>query len=493
MPLRPRPPLLRFVGSAGGAAVGVLVVGALLFAAGPRGASPVPAGACGVTGAPGTPRVDDPYLPALGNGGYDVRSYRIDNTVDTAGARLVRGTSTIAATATQDLSAFSLDLALVPDAVRVDGRPARFRRVGAKLSITPRCAVREGAPFTVVVGYHSGPRPRGWFHATDEILVSGEPDASRWWFPVNATLRDSALYDVTLRVPRGRQGISVGRLIDTREQGGLRVWRWRTDEPLGPYQAFMAAGRFEMASQRVGGVDFTYAVSRALPARSRRINMRLLQLTPGILALQATEYGRYPFSAGGGLVTATFDTEDWAMENQTRPTYPAMADDAAARRLMVHELAHQWMGDLVRLDQWSDIVDNEGMARWAEMLWTERHGGPSAARQMATMWTAHGPDDPFWGLRLDDPGKGRLFDPAVYDRGGMMQQALRNRIGDAAYRRLLRAWVERFTGRTARVDDFEALAAQVSGQDLSGFFTAWLRTPARPAWTPENGFPESRP
>ena len=35
--------------------------------------------------------------------------------------------------------------------------------------------------------------------------------------------------------------------------------------------------------------------------------------------------------------------------------------------------------------------------------------------------------------------------------------------------------------------EFEATAARVSGQDLAAFFTAWLRTPARPAATADNG------
>ena len=35
--------------------------------------------------------------------------------------------------------------------------------------------------------------------------------------------------------------------------------------------------------------------------------------------------------------------------------------------------------------------------------------------------------------------------------------------------------------------DFEALAASTSGQDLTSFFTAWLRTPGKPARTADNG------
>ena len=70
----------------------------------------------------------------------------------------------------------------------------------------------------------------------------------------------------------------------------------------------------------------------------------------------------------------------------------------------------------------------------------------------------------------------------------MALQALRHRIGDTRFRTLLRTWVQQHadTG-TGTVEEFEALAEQVGGQDLHGFFTAWLDTAARPAATAANG------
>jgi aminopeptidase N len=80
-----------------------------------------------------------------------------------------------------------------------------------------------------------------------------------------------------------------------------------------------------------------------------------------------------------------------------------------------------------------------------------------------------------------------VFDPAVYDRGAMTLQALRNRVGDETFWRIIRTWLAEQGGGNAGSAEFEATAARVSGQDLTGFFTAWLRTPARPAATADNG------
>jgi aminopeptidase N len=92
-----------------------------------------------------------------------------------------------------------------------------------------------------------------------------------------------------------------------------------------------------------------------------------------------------------------------------------------------------------------------------------------------------------WNLSIDDPGPARLFDPAVYARGAMAVQALRHRIGDAAFWTLLRSWVSERRYGNGSVADFEALSAAVSGQDLASFFHAWLHEPVRPARTAENG------
>ena len=81
-----------------------------------------------------------------------------------------------------------------------------------------------------------------------------------------------------------------------------------------------------------------------------------------------------------------------------------------------------------------------------------------------------------------------MFDGAVYLRGGMALQALRNRIGEDAFWTLLRTWASTRAGGNGSVRDFVALAETVSGQDLGSFFDTWLHSTARPTKTAANGF-----
>ncbi|QBR94105.1 M1 family aminopeptidase [Nocardioides euryhalodurans] len=225
-------------------------------------------------------------------------------------------------------------------------------------------------------------------------------------------------------------------------------------------------------------------VSQQLGPTAARASMRMLRQSPAIVEGLAEDLGRYPFSAAGGLVTGL--PVYFALENQTMPTYFAVRRGRHVP-LVVHEQAHQWFGDSVAIERWRDIWLNEGAATFMEHRWTETHGGPDAAQWLQDEYDARGPGSRFWQMRIADPGHDGIFATPVYLRGGMAFQALRNRIGEDDFWLLLQTWLREHEGGNAATEDFEALAAEVSGESLDGFFDAWLHTGERPARTADNG------
>ena len=155
---------------------------------------------------------------------------------------------------------------------------------------------------------------------------------------------------------------------------------------------------------------------------------------------------------------------------------------------MVHELAHQWFGDSVAVHGWRDIWLNEGFASFMEAAYAEAHDGQDAQKWLEQTWEAFPQDDPYWMLPIGDPGPKNIFAWPVYTRGSMTLQALRHRVGESAFWTILRTWVADREGGNGTTEEFQALAEQVSGEDLDGFFTAWLVTGERPAHTAANGF-----
>lgn len=452
-----------------------------------------PAASAAVRYTPGAAGLGDPYFPELGNGGYDVRHYGLETDYDPATDNL-KGRAVITARATQNLSRFNLDLyKLNVRSVEVDGRGAHFSRTGEReLVITPRKGLRENRKFEVVVVYDGVPQtlggpivfglPYGWVHTADGATVTSEPDGASTWFPSNDHPRDKALFTIRTTVPEGLKAISNGHLVKQWNGRDTTTFVWNEDRPMAPYLATNSIGRFNVSTTRTGkGIPQLDAVDPdvashpdavATPRHTTRATDEL-----------ADYFGRYPFTTTGSIVENNNVPPlnvGFALETQSRPVYHR----PRAEGVVVHEIAHQWFGNSVSTHRWKDIWLNEGFARWVEWYWTEKHGGQSAQASFQQTYDnppATPPGRPaFWDVVVSDPTRDQMFHGAVYSRGGLTLQALRQKIGDERFLRLVRTWIARNTYSTATTEQFVALAERISGQDLDAFFKVWIHSPGKP-------------
>jgi aminopeptidase N len=152
--------------------------------------------------------------------------------------------------------------------------------------------------------------------------------------------------------------------------------------------------------------------------------------------------------------------------------------DEQSHRLIPHELAHQWFGNSVTASTWRDVWLHEGFACYAEWIWSEASGGPSAddlARMHHRRLSAL-PQD----LIVGDPGAADMFDDRVYKRGALALHALRAEVGDPKFFALLQRWTSTYQHSIVCSRDFELMADQAAGVSLEPLFTAWLRQPELP-------------
>ncbi len=75
---------------------------------------------------------------------------------------------------------------------------------------------------------------------------------------------------------------------------------------------------------------------------------------------------------------------------------------------------------------------------------------------------------------IGNPGPDNLFHGLVYSRGAWTLHALRLRVGDEAFFRILQTYTARYQDSNATTDDFIALAEEISGQSLDDLFQQWL-------------------
>ncbi|MGW7364431.1 M1 family metallopeptidase [Streptomyces sp. NPDC054841] len=438
----------------------------------------------GVDGAPGAAGLRDPYFPRLGNGGYDVQHYAL--TLDYAPkANNLTGTAAITARATQDLSAFNLDLhGLTIDSATVDGAPAAVNRAGNELTIRPRDDVGKGSTFRTVVRYSGTPQTikdaegfeEGWLKTTDGALALGEPTGSMAWFPGNHHPSDKATYDITVTVPKPLTAVSNGELRQQRPtvDGSGTTFVWHSGEPMASYLATVGIGAYDFKiSHPAQGVPVYTAVDKTVTAQSAALLARI----PEVLAWEQENFGPYPFSSTGAIVdTDVFENPKrvYALETQSRPVYP---DGTFDMNFLVHELAHQWYGNSVSPKTWQDMWLNESFAMYAEWLYDEDFNGIPAQKRFEQAFAV----DSNWAFPpAEPPTAADISGDPVYGRGPMVLHKIRQAVGDDAFFAILKGWAQTHRHGNVSTDDFIAYVEEESGEDLTDLWDVWLYGVDRP-------------
>jgi len=348
----------------------ILIFTLLLSACGFKSTSPI-------IGADG---VGDTYFPQAGNGGYDVQHYTVSLRVDPAQNR-VAGSAEIEAESSQALSRFNLDFNTIQvDGITINGESATYSQNKRELTITPAKPIASGEKFTVEVKYQGVPpetelakenKMPGWNNNNGDIYVFGEPTVAWMWFPVNGHPSDKATYTFNITVTEPYQVIMGGENEKTTQNAdGTQTFTWQMKARAASYLLTLNIVKDFVALKQTGpnGLPITNYCPQEVAEKCEKIFAR----QPKMIELFSEQFGEYPFESYGNIVTRS--QFGGALETQTLTTFGAIIagiPQAEAEDIVAHELAHQWFGDSVSLQQWKDIWLNEGFATYASGMWAE--------------------------------------------------------------------------------------------------------------------------
>jgi aminopeptidase N len=371
----------------------------------------------------------------------------------------------------------------------VDGEPWAWSldSLGETLTLhAPGAGRSAGEVVSVVIDYLRDPSVRrpggrwGYYFFLDTLGIPSnlgytmaEPSDARFWLPCLDSPADKATAELYVSVPAGYVAASNGQLIDVVPAPGERViWHWRETHQIAPYLLCITASKFTISSipyARAAG-DTIPVQYYAWPSDSAEC-AGILPHVRAMIAGLSTRFGPYPFNKYGMAAVIPFGYG--GMEHQTITTVNLYLK--TDERVLVHELAHQWWGDLVTCGTWKDVWLNESFATYAEALWAEINGGKGALRDYMKGSLEHFYMGSWQGGPYDPEGQGfNLFDDVVYSKGAWVLHTLRGVIGDSAFFVVLSRYRALYSGSSATTEELRAVVDSVAGHPMQWFFDEWV-------------------
>ena len=434
---------------------------------------------------------------APSNPAFHVLSYRLDLSLAMVNESFA-GRNQI--TLVMKLPADSLvlyQLKLRIDSISVNGVQRTYSTSDATERFTVRLdsTHKAGDTLRLIVAYRRLPEiPRltdrlGYFYFHDTLAglpanlgyTMSEPGDARCWMPCYDEPWEKSTAEITLTVPQGYVAASNGRLLGTALNGdGTVTWHWKEDHKLATYLMCATVSKFTVpASTLARAPGDSIPVEYFVWPRDSAATAAYIPTVKQMITNLGKLYGPYPWDKYGMSSVTPFAYG--GMEHQTITTLNEYLQ--TNQDVVVHELAHQWWGDLVTCGSWPDIWLNESFATYSEALWRETLGGPVALRGL--MKGMLGFENGSWtGAVYNPEGQGLyLFSDLVYSKGAWVLHTLRGAVGDSAFFRSLRLWRQLYSEKSAVTADFQSAVESVTGKDMRWFFDEWIYGPGWPVYS----------
>ena len=329
---------------------------------------------------------------------------------------------------------------------------------------------------------------------TNPRLVSSDcfPNKARQWIPCYDYPNDKVTTEMIVTVDEKLKVLSNGRLVGVNSTRNLtpdtrnlfsRTWHWSQDLPHSTYLINLSIGDYEVIKDSLGSLPINYWVYHYHADDAKRSFSK----TPRMISFFNKLYGydfpwaKYdqvitPYMGGGAeATTATLLGEDAVTDSNAE-------QDFSYERVIAHEIAHQWWGDLITLRSWEHTWLNESFGTYSDYLYTLSEYGEDAGahdllgKKNQYLNEAHNRYiRPIVFNRYDDPGDN--FDSHTYPKGATVLHLLRYILGDDAFFRTLSTFLHQNAFKPVDTHDLMKTVKEVSGKNMDWFFEQYIFSP----------------
>ena len=373
------------------------------------------------------------------------------------------------------------------------GRVARVDADAETVTVAFPDALPAG-PATLRLGFRGkvGRGMKGLYHSTDGaeacLATQCEEADARAIFPCFDEPAFKARLQWTVTTDPAMVVLANGALAKVERGDGETTWTFQETPPMSTYLAALGIGKFASTPEaRVGNVPTrVWAMEGKEP-----LGKFGLDLGARLLPWFGDYFGQpYPFGKYDQLAVPGFSAG--AMENAGLvvfraslllhdPLTTSWRQEKVIAKVIAHEMAHMWFGNLVTMAWWDDIWLNESFAEWiahkavdamepAYGVWDDAHADKRRAMESDALLSTHAIYAP-----VASPHEvSELFDAITYEKGAAVMRMLEGFLGEEAFREGLRTYMRDFAYRNAKGADLWAHLERASHLPVARLMESWV-------------------
>jgi len=321
-----------------------------------------------------------------------------------------------------------------------------------------------------------------------QIWTQGETESSSAWFPTIDKPDQKTTAEISMTVQSKYTTLSNGKLVTQKANtNGTRTDTWKMDLPHSPYLFMMAIGDFKITKDTYKGKEVNYYLEPKYAPYAKQIFGK----TPDMIQFYSNLLGvDYPWNKYAQIVVR--DYVSGAMENTSATLHGEQVQktdrellDGNEEGTIAHELFHQWFGDYVTAESWSNLTMNESFATFGEIIWHGHDAGKDAEDksryeklQSYLQSTKKGESPTLARFHYND--KEDVFDNISYAKGSIILYALKNQMGDDAFYKSLNRYLTTNAFKNGETHQLRLAMEDVTGKDWNPYFNQWYYNGGHP-------------
>lgn len=319
-----------------------------------------------------------------------------------------------------------------------------------------------------------------------QIWTQGETEANSHWMPTIDKPNMRSPFQIELTVPDRYITLSNGSRVSSVKKDTMRTDTWVIKEPIQIYAAMFAIGDFKIVKDQWRDRPVHYYVE---PAYEQHAAMMFRHTTEMIEFFSNITGVPYPWEKYHQVVVR--DYVSGAMENTSASLFGSFMNqdtreyaDNNYEDVVSHELFHQWFGDLVTAESWSNLTVNESFANYGEYLWRRYKYGKDYADRLAWqdlqkyLSTAAYRDPAL--VRFHYADKEDMFDHVSYQKGGAILHYLHFLLGEEGFSKAMKLYLNKNRLRPAEAVHWRLAVEEADGRDWNWFFDQWYLREGHP-------------